>query len=52
MKNKIEKWNLLKTIPFVIDDMGFIHSEILIYDKGNILVDYKPPYRKIENTKS
>lgn len=49
MKNRNGNWNLLKAIPFVIDDMGFIHSEILVYDKGKILIDYKPPYKKIEN---
>lgn len=39
-------WKVLESKPILIDRSGLIRSELLVCDKGRILVDYKPPYKK------
>lgn len=40
-----DTWIVLEKIPFSIDEFGYIHSEILVCNKGRILIDYTPPYK-------
>lgn len=43
----MSKEKINKTIPITtIDD--FIVSELVITDKGNMIIDYRPPYKKIK----
>lgn len=41
-----DTWIILERIPFSVDELGYIHSEILVCNKGRIIVDYNPPYKK------
>ena len=37
----------IKSIPIKTSD-NYIYSELVISEQGNMIVDYKPPYRKKE----
>ena len=34
----------IKTIPITTEN--YIQAELVISEKGNMIIDYKPPYRK------